>query len=103
MIRIIVHCGKQRTSSVLLAVKRNIINPAGWLIAALQGNYLHSEYAIKEDDNGSILKTEEGETENKTVKSNKISFKEKPKGEINRLSQEEELEWIRKIRKEISK
>jgi len=87
----------------LLAVKRNVINPAGWLIAALQGNYLHSEHDNNENVVINSQEEKESEAENKTVKSNKKSFKEKPKGDTKRLSRKEELEWIKQIRNQISK
>jgi len=86
----------------LLAVKKNVINPAGWLIAALQGNYPSSEYDSMGNSISNTPKTEVRKSENKTEKSNKTSFKEKPKEETKRLSREEELEWIRKIRNHIS-
>jgi len=66
----------------LLQIKRNIINPAGWLIAALKEDYATLE---------SYEKPEE------------LILPVKKKEEIKRLPREEELKWIRKIREIISK
>jgi len=34
----------------LLEIKRNVINPAGWLITALQTNYLNPKSSKEEND-----------------------------------------------------
>ena len=44
------------------------------------------------------METEEVEPESKIAKPKKITLEKKPKEETKRLSREEELEWIRKIR-----
>lgn len=79
----------------LLAIKRNVINPAGWLVTALQANYPTSEYYKKEEEE-ETTKTEEMELE-------KILPPKKEKEKVKRLSREEELEWIRKIRNTVLK
>ena len=73
----------------LLEIKRNIVNPAGWLIAALKANYLNPESYGKENDG-----IEEEEQENKIEKSEKISLEQKEKEEKGRLFIEENLKWI---------
>lgn len=42
----------------LLKIKRKVINPAGWLIAALQTNYFNPESYNEENYNEKIKKTE---------------------------------------------
>ena len=74
----------------LLEIKRNVINPAGWLIAALKANYLNPE-SFKEENDG----IEEEELKNKIAKSEKISLEQKEKEEKERLFIEENLKWIR--------
>jgi len=49
------------------------------------------------------METEEIESESKIVKLNKLALKKKPDKETKRLSREEELEWIRKIRNTVLK
>jgi hypothetical protein len=73
----------------LLQIKRNVINPAGWLIAALQVNYLNPESSKEEDDG-----IEEEEQKNKIAKLEKISLKQKEKEEKERLFIEESLKWV---------
>jgi len=88
----------------LLEIKRNVINPAGWLISALQSNYLNPESYREENDEGEkIMETEEVEPESKPIKPEKLNLKKKPDEETKRLSREEELEWIRKIRNTVLK
>ena len=77
-------------------MKKNVINPAGWLVAALQANYPNPESCKKEDDYKETIKTEETESE-------KIPPPIKEKEEIKKLPQEEELKWIRHIRDNILK
>jgi len=74
----------------LLEIKRNVVNPAGWLITALQANYLNPESSKEEnDEEEKIMEAEEVESESKAIK---------PEEKDKRLSREEELKWIRKIR-----
>ncbi len=87
----------------LLEIKRNVVNPAGWLITALQVNYLNPE-SSKEENNEEekIMETEEMQSESKIVKPDKTTLEKKPE-EDKRLSREEELEWIKKIRNTVLK
>ena len=79
----------------LLEIKRNVINPAGWLIAALKANYLNPESSKEEnDEEEKIMETEEMESESKIVKLNKLALKKKEKEEKDRLFMEESLKWI---------
>ena len=79
----------------LLQIKRNVVNPAGWLIAALKANYLNPESHREEnDDEEKIMETEKVESESKIVKPDKLALKEKEKEEKERLFIEEELKWI---------
>jgi len=79
----------------LLQIKRNVVNPAGWLIAALQANYLNPESSKEEnDEEEKIMETEEVESESKIVKLNKLALKKKEKEEKDRLFIEENLKWI---------
>ncbi|PKP55515.1 hypothetical protein CVT91_15545, partial [Candidatus Atribacteria bacterium HGW-Atribacteria-1] len=87
----------------LLEIKRNVVNPAGWLITALQANYLNPESYKGEDDDKETTKTEEIQLENKILKPEKILPQKKEKEEKKRLSREEEQKWIRKIRYNILK
>jgi len=88
----------------LLRIKRNVVNPAVWLITALQVNYLNPEsYREENDEEEKIMETEEVEPESKIAKPKKITLEKKPIEETKRLSREEELEWIRKIRYNILK
>ena len=87
----------------LLEIKRNVINPAGWLVAALQANYPNPKSYKREDDYEETIKTEEIEPENKAVKPERILPPKKEKEKVKRLSREEELEWIRKIRNTVLK
>ena len=80
----------------LLEIKRNVINPAGWLVSALQANYPNPKSYKKEDNYEETIKTEEIEPE-------KILPPKKGKEKVKRLSREEELEWIRKIRNTVLK
>jgi len=72
----------------LLQIKRNVINPAGWLVAALKANYLNPE-SYGENDG-----IKEEEQESKKGKSEKISLEQKEKDEKGRLFIEENLKWI---------
>jgi len=88
----------------LLEIKRNVINPAGWLISALQTNYLNPELSKEEnDEEEKIIETKKVEPESKPMKPEKLNLKNKPDEETKRLSREEELEWIRKIRNTVLK
>ncbi len=88
----------------LLQIKRNVVNPAGWLITALQVNYLNPEsYGEENDEEEKIMETEEIQPESKPIKPEKLNLKKKPDEETKRLSREEELEWIRKIRNTLLK
>ena len=79
----------------LLEIKRNVVNPAGWLIAALKANYLNPESYIEENyEEEKIMETEEMESESKIVKLNKLALKKKEKEEKDRLFMEESLKWI---------
>jgi len=49
------------------------------------------------------METKEVEPESKLIKSEKLNLKKKPDEETKRLSREEELEWIRKIRNTVLK
>ena len=80
----------------LLEIRRNVINPAGWLIAALKANYLNLEsYRKENDEEEKIMETEEMESESKIVKLNKLALKKKEKEEKDRLYMEESLKWIK--------
>jgi len=88
----------------LLEIKRNVINPAGWLITALQANYLNPESSKEEnDEEEKIIETEEIKSENVITNHGGILPEEKEKEEKKRLSREEELEWIRNIRNTVLK
>ncbi len=79
----------------LLEIKRNVVNPAGWLVAALKANYLNPEsYRKENDEEEKIIETEEVESESKIVKLNKLALKKKEKEEKDRLYMEESLKWI---------
>ena len=73
----------------LLQIKRNVVNPAGWLITALKANYLNPESSKEENDG-----IEEEEQKNKIAKLEKISLEQKEKEEKERLFIEENLKWI---------
>ncbi|MBA7598558.1 hypothetical protein ES703_05576 [subsurface metagenome] len=80
----------------LLEIKRNVINPAGWLISALKANYLTPEsYREENDEEEKIMETEEVESESKIVKPNELALKKKEKEEKDRLFIEESLKWVR--------
>ena len=80
----------------LLEIKRNVVNPAGWLIAALKANYLNPESSKEEnDEEEKIMETEEMESESKIVKLNKLALKKKEKEEKDRLFMEESQKWIK--------
>jgi len=88
----------------LLRIKKNVVNLAGWLITALQANYLNPESSKEEsDEEEKIMEAEEVESKSKIVKPEKLNLKKKPDEETKRLSREEELEWIRKIRNTVLK
>lgn len=87
----------------LLEIKRNVLNPAGWLVAALQANYLNLEPSKEENDKEEKTKKEEIQPENKRLKTGIMLPQKKEKEEKNRLSREEELKWIKKIRYNILK
>jgi len=87
----------------LLEIKRNVVNPAGWLITALQVNYLNPESPKEENDKEEkIMETEKVQLESKIVKPDKTTPEKKPE-EDKRLSRKEELEWIKKIRNAVLK
>ncbi|GAG62186.1 unnamed protein product [marine sediment metagenome] len=80
----------------LLEIKKNVVNPAGWLIAALKANYLNPESSREEnDEEEKIMETEEMESESKIVKLNKLALKKKEKEEKDRFFIEESLKWVR--------
>ena len=80
----------------LLRIKKNVVNPAGWLIAALKANYLNPESSKEEnDEEEKIMETEEMESESKIVKLNKLALKKKEKEEKDRLFMEESQKWIK--------
>jgi hypothetical protein len=79
----------------LLEIKRNVVNPAGWLVAALKANYLNPEsYREENDEEEKIMETEEVKSESKIVKLNKLALKKKEKEEKDRSFMEESLKWI---------
>lgn len=79
----------------LLEIKRNVVNPAGWLVAALKANYLNPEsYREENDDEKKIMETEKVESESKIVKLNRLALKKKEKEEKDRSFMEESLKWI---------
>lgn len=87
----------------LFQIRRNVINPAGWLITALQANYLNPESSKEEnDEEEKIIETKEVESESKSIKPEKLILKKKLE-ETKRLSREEELKWVRHIRNNILK
>ncbi len=87
----------------LLRIKRNVVNPAGWLITALQVNYLNPKsYRKENNEEEKIMETEKVQLESKIVKPDKTTLEKKPE-EDKRLSREEELEWIKKIRNTVLK
>jgi len=73
----------------LLEIKRNVANPAGWLIAALKANYLNPETSKEENDG-----IEEEEQKNEIAKLEKLSLEQKEKEEKDRLFIEESLKWV---------
>lgn len=73
----------------LFQIRRNVINPAGWLITALQANYLNPESSKEENDG-----IEEEEQKNEIAKLEKLSLEQKEKEEKDRLFIEESLKWI---------
>ena len=80
----------------LLRIKRNVVNPAGWLITALKANYLNPESSKEEnDEEEKIMETEKIESESKIVKLNKLALKKKEKEEKDRVFMEESLKWIK--------
>jgi hypothetical protein len=79
----------------LLEIKSSVVNPAGWLIAALKANYLNPEsYREENDEEEKIMETEEVESESKIVKPNELALEKKEKEEKDRLFMEESLKWI---------
>ncbi len=89
----------------LLEIKRNVINPAGWLITALQANYLNPESSKEEtyEEEEEITEIEEIKSENIITNHRGTLPGKKEKEERKRLSREEELKWIRQIRYDILK
>ncbi|GAG83535.1 unnamed protein product, partial [marine sediment metagenome] len=80
----------------LFRIKKNVVNPAGWLISALKANYLNPESSKEEnDEEEKIMETEEMESESNIVKLNKLALKKKEKEEKDRLFMEESLKWIK--------
>ncbi len=80
----------------LLRIKKNVVNPACWLIAALQANYLNPESSKEEnDEEEKIMETEKVESESKIVKPDKLALKKKEKEEKDKLFMEESLKWIK--------
>ncbi len=79
----------------LLRIKKNVVNPAGWLIAALKANYLNPESSKEENDEEEIMETEKVQSESKMVKLNKLALKKKEKEEKDRLFIEESQKWIK--------
>ena len=73
------------------------------MVAALQANYLNPESSKEENDKEEKTKKEEIQPENKRLKTGIMLPQKKEKEEKNRLSREEELEWIKKIRYNILK
>jgi len=66
----------------LINTRRNVLNPAGWLILALQANYLNPEsYREENDEEEKIIETEEVESVNKVIKPEKINLEKKPEEE----------------------
>ena len=86
----------------LLVIKRNVINPAGWLVAALLANYPNPE-SYKREDYEEETKIEEVQPETKITTPERTLPPKREKEEIKRLSREEELEWIKNIRNNILK
>ena len=79
----------------LLEIKKNVINPAGWLITALQANYLNpASYRKENNEEEKIMETEEVQPKSKIVKPNKLALEKKEKEEKDRLYMEESLKWI---------
>ena len=78
----------------LLEIRKNVVNPAGWLVAALQANYLNLESYKGENDYEETMETEEMESESKIVKLNKLALKKKEKEEKDKSFMEESLKWI---------
>ena len=74
----------------LIEIKKDIINPAGWFVAALKANYTNPESFKEEND-----EVEEEEQKNKIVKPDKLALKEKQEEEKKKLFLEEELKWTR--------
>ena len=73
------------------------------MVAAPQANYLNLEPSKEENDKEEKTKKEEIQPENKRLKTGIMLPQKKEKEEKNRLSREEELEWIRKIRNTVLK
>jgi len=80
----------------LLQIKRNVINPAGWLITALQANYLNPEsYEEEKHEEKEITEIEKIKSENIITNHGGILPGTKEKEEKKRLFLEEELKWIK--------
>jgi len=80
----------------LLRIKKNVVNPAGWLITTLKANYLNPEsFKEENDEEEKIIETKEVEPESKIVKLNKLALKKKEKEEKDRLFIEESLKWVK--------
>ena len=69
----------------------------------MQANYFNPESYREENEEEEITETEEVEPESKIVKPDKTTLEKKPEEEDKRLSREEELKWIRKIRYSVLK
>jgi len=77
----------------LLRIKRNVVNP----------DYLNPKsYRKENNEEEKIMETEKVQLESKIVKPDKTTLEKKPE-EDKRLSREEELEWIKKIRNTVLK
>ncbi|GAI70097.1 unnamed protein product [marine sediment metagenome] len=63
----------------LLRIKRNVINPTGWLITALQVDYPNPESYREEKDEEETTEKEEMQPENKILKLEKIMPPKKEK------------------------
>jgi len=78
----------------LLEIKRNVLNPAGWLVAALKANYLNLEPSKEENNKEEKTKKEEIQPENKRLKTGIMLPQKKEKEEKDRLYMDEDLKWI---------
>jgi len=80
----------------LLEIKKNVINPAGWLIAALKANYLNpgSSKEEKYEEEEEITEIEKIKSENIITNHRGTLPEQKEKEEKERLFIEENLKWI---------